>query len=88
MQVESPAKDVADHSGNGANEISPIESQQKWQREAEDSVLDRMERAGVLAPDGEASKVLQAVVNNFEVTNSLNIQPDVRCRVLLTTPLE
>ncbi|PYY04318.1 MAG: hypothetical protein DMG64_05015 [Acidobacteria bacterium] len=67
MQVESPAKDVADHSGNGANEISPIESQQKWQREAEDSVLDRMERAGVLAPDGEASKVLQAVVNNFEV---------------------
>ena len=87
MQVES-TKDLADKSGNSANEISPMESQHKWQREAEDNVLDRMERAGVLAPDGQASKVLQTVVNNLEVTNRLNIQPDVRCRVLLTTPLE
>jgi Zn-dependent protease with chaperone function len=87
MQVES-AQAVADKSGNSANEISPMESQHRWQREAEDNVLDRMERAGVLAPDGEASKVLQTVVNNLEVTNNLNIQPDVRCRVLLTTPLE
>ena len=47
-----------------------------------------MERAGILAPDGEVSKVLQTVVNNLEITNNLSVEPEVRCRVLLTTPLE
>jgi Zn-dependent protease with chaperone function len=87
MQVES-VKDVNDRSGDGANEMSPLESRHKWQREAEDNVLDRMERAGVLAPAGEVSKILETVANNLEVTNNLNIEPEVRCRVLLTTPLE
>ena len=87
MQVES-VKDVTDKSGDSANEVSPLESRHKWQREAEDNVLDRMERAGVLAPTGEVSKVLETVANNLEITNNLNIQPEVRCRVLLTTPLE
>ena len=87
MQVDS-VKDNADSSGTGNNEIVPVQSQHKWEREAEDNVLDRMERAGILAPDGEVSKVLQTVVNNLEITNNLNIEPEVRCRVLLTTPLE
>ncbi|HEY6251167.1 MAG TPA: M48 family metalloprotease [Candidatus Angelobacter sp.] len=86
MQVE--ANDVTDTSSRGANEILPVQSQHLWEREAEDNVLDRMERAGVLAPEGEVSKVLQTVVNNLEITNNLNIEPEVRCRVLLTTPLE
>ena len=86
MQVES--KDVNDTSSRGANEYTPVQSQHMWEREAEDNVLDRMERAGILAPDGEVSKVLQTVVNNMEITNNLNIEPEVRCRVLLTTPLE
>lgn len=86
LQVES--NDVADHSDRGSNEFSPVQSQHLWEREAEDNLLDRMERAGILAPDGEVSKVLQTVVNNLEITNNLNIEPEVRCRVLLTTPLE
>jgi len=86
MDIES--KDVTDESGRGANEISPVQSQHTWEREAEDNVLDRMERAGVLAPDGEVSKILQTVVTNLEITNNLTIEPEVRCRVLLTTPLE
>jgi len=88
MQVESSAKDVADNSGAGANEVGPLSSQHQWEREAEDNVLDRMVRAGILAPDGEVSKVMLTVVNNLEVTNNLNIEPEVRCRVLLTAPLE
>ena len=32
--------------------------------------------------------MLQTVVNNLSITNNLEIIPDVRCRVLLTTPLE
>ena len=86
MQVES--NDVSDNSSRGDNEIGPVQSQHMWEREAEDNVLDRMERAGILAPDGDVSKILQTVVNNLEITNNLNIDPEVRCRVLLTTPLE
>jgi hypothetical protein len=32
--------------------------------------------------------VLETVVNNLELTNGLDIQPEVRCRVLLTSTLE
>ena len=87
LQVDT-VNDVSDRSGDSANEVSPLESRHRWQREAEDNVLDRMERAGILAPAGEVSKVLETVANNLEITNNINIQPEVRCRVLLTTPLE
>ena len=87
IQVETNDQ-VADKSDKDPNDFSPVQSQHQWEREAEDNVLDRMERAGILAPDGNVSKVLQTVVNNIEITNKLNITPEVRCRVLLTTPLE
>jgi hypothetical protein len=51
-------------------------------------VLDRLQQIGLLAPEGEIDKVLQTVVNNVMVTNNLDIQPEIRCRVLMTTPLE
>jgi len=87
VQVDA-TPDVTDQSGSAPNEIVPVESSHKWERQAEDDVLDRLQRAGLLAPDGEVSKVLQTVVNNIEITNNLDIQPEVRARVLLTTPLE
>jgi Zn-dependent protease with chaperone function len=40
-----------------------------------------------MAPDGQVNQILQTVVNNLLITNNLDI-PGVRCRVLLTTPLE
>ena len=51
-------------------------------------MLDRLQRIGLLAPPGEVDKVLETVVNNLEVTNNLDIQPEVHCRVLLTGTLE
>ena len=42
----------------------------------------------MLAPPGEVDKVLETVVNNLEVTNNLDIEPEVHCRVLLTGTLE
>ncbi|HKC72508.1 MAG TPA: M48 family metalloprotease, partial [Terriglobales bacterium] len=36
----------------------------------------------------EVDGILQTVVNNLIITNKLDIMPDVRCRVLLTSPLE
>jgi hypothetical protein len=86
VHVDS-ASDVSDQTEVN-NDIIPVESEHRWEREAEDDVLDRLQRSGVLAPDGEVSKVLETVVNNLEITNKLEIQPEVRARVLLTTPLE
>jgi len=88
VMVDAPPDAVTDKSETAANEINPLQSEHIWEREAEDNVLDRLERAGLLAPQGEVTKVLQTVVNNLEITNNLSVQPDVRCRVLLTTPLE
>jgi hypothetical protein len=63
-------------------------AQRNWDRQAEDNVVDRLERLGLLAPQGDVDKVLDTVVNNLEVTNNLDIQPEIRCRVLMTTTLE
>lgn len=67
---------------------SPVESLRQWQRLAEDNILDRLERAGLIAKRGGIDKVLDTVINNVAVTNKLNLVPEVRARVLLTTPLE
>jgi hypothetical protein len=53
----------------------------------EDNVVERLQVAGLMAPDGAVDGVLQTVVNNLMVTNDLDLA-GVRCRVLLTTPLE
>jgi hypothetical protein len=82
--VETPVQDDT----KTANDLSPVQAQRSWDRQAEDNVTDRLERIGLIAPRGEVDKVLETVVNNLEVTNNLDIQPEVRCRVLMTTTLE
>jgi hypothetical protein len=47
-----------------------------------------LERQGLLAPPGEVDQALETVVNNLEVTNDLEIEPEIRCRVLMTSTLE
>jgi len=56
--------------------------------QAEDNVIDRLERIGLVAPKGEVDKILETVVNNLEVTNNLDVEPEVRCRVMMTSTLE
>ena len=85
IQVDA-AQQVQDQS-RVAQDASPIEAQRMWERQAENNVIDRLQQIGLLAPEGEIDKVLNTVVNNVMVTNNLDI-PDVKCRVLLTTPLE
>jgi Peptidase family M48 len=53
----------------------------------EDDVVERLQVAGLMAPDGGVDRILETVVNNLLVTNNLDFA-GVRCRVLLTTPLE
>ena len=66
----------------------PSRPSAQWERQAEINVIDRLQQIGLLAPEGEIDKVLQTVVNNMMVTNNLDIQPEIQCRVLMTTPLE
>ena len=86
ITVDAP-QSVQDQSQK-AQDATPIEAQRAWERQAEINVIDRLQQIGLIAPEGEIDKVLQTVVNNMMVTNNLDIQPEVRCRVLLTTPLE
>lgn len=82
--VETPVNDDT----KTANDLSPVQAQRSWDRQAEDNVIDRLERIGLVAPKGEVDKVLDTVVNNLEVTNNVDVEPEVRCRVMMTTTLE
>ena len=82
--VETPMQDDT----KASNDLSPIQAQRSWDRQAEDNITDRLERIGLMAPKGEVDKVLETVVNNLEVTNNIDVDPEVRCRVLLTSTLE
>jgi hypothetical protein len=83
VESQSTIKDEA-----AQHDRSPLEAQREWRHEAENNVLDALERDGFLAPPGEIDKVLNTIVNNLEVTNNLSGQIDLHCRVLLTTTLE
>lgn len=82
--IETPVND--DTKTN--NDLTPLQAQRSWDRQAEDNIADRLERIGLMAPKGEVDKVLETVVNNLEVTNNIDLDPDVRCRVLMTSTLE
>ncbi len=82
--VETPVQDDT----KTANDLSPIQAQRSWDHQAEDNVIDRLERIGLIAPHGEVDKVLETVVNNLEVTNNIDVEPEVRCRVMMTSTLE
>lgn len=82
--VETPVNDETQTN----NDLSPLQAQRTWDRAAEDNVVDRLQRIGLLSPRGDVDKICETVVNNLEVTNNLDLQPEVRCRVLMTSTLE
>lgn len=84
IEADNPVRDQSETSPDR----SPVEAQRLWARQAEDNVLERLERAGLLSPAGDVDKVLDTVLNNLIVTNELFIEPELRARVLLTSRLE
>jgi hypothetical protein len=84
VETPRPVNDLSEM----ANDYSPLEEKRAWGRQAEDNVAGKMEHMGLMAPYGDVDKVLETVVNNLEVTNNLDIQPAVRCRVLMTSTME
>ncbi|HYM77694.1 MAG TPA: M48 family metalloprotease [Candidatus Dormibacteraeota bacterium] len=77
------AKDSSSHPDK-----SPLDIQRSWQRRAEDNVIIKLQELGLVVPEGEVDNVLQTVVTNLEVTNKIVLDPEVRCRVMPTTPIE
>ena len=71
-----------------AGDASPLEAERQWLQQAEDNVVERLQNAGLLAPEGEVDKILQTVVNNLQITNNIELSRPVRTRVMLTSPLE
>ena len=69
-------------------ENSPLQSFRMWEQQSAVNVANRLQRAGLLAPTGDVDRVLGTVLNNLEVTNNIYLDPPIRARVLLTTPLE
>ena len=82
--VDSSVKDTS----AAAQDASPLQAEREWQQQAEDNVVERLQRAGLLAPEGDVDKILQTVVNNLQITNNIELPRPVRTRVLLTSPLE
>jgi hypothetical protein len=82
--VDSTVKDESP----AEQDAAPLQAEHKWQQQAADNVLERLQRAGLVAPSGDLEKILQTVVNNLEITNNIDLSSPVRIRVLLTTPLE
>ena len=84
MMVDSTVKDES----AAAQDASPLQAQWQWQQQAGDNVIERLQNAGLLAPEGEVDKVLETVVNNLLTTNNIELPGPVRTRVMLTLPLE
>ena len=85
--VVEPDKQVQDDSA-GQHDRSPLQEEREFEREGEDNAIDTLVRAGLIAPEGDVDKVLDTVLNNLEVTNHLDIDPEPRCRVMLTSNIE
>ncbi len=82
--VDSTVKDESPET----QDASPLQAQWRWQQQAGDNVIDRLQNAGLLAPEGDVDKVLETVVNNLLTTNNIELPGPVHARVMLTLPLE
>jgi len=83
--TDAPAR--MDSPQKASSNLNPADSGNEATYPPEDIVVERAQAGGLLAPPGEVDQILQTVLNNLLITNNLDI-PGIRCRVLLTTPLE
>ena len=70
-------KDVKDR--GPIAETTPLESQRSWERQAEANIIERLEKAGLLAPPGRVDEVLNTVINNLIVGGNLGSKPNAVC---------
>jgi hypothetical protein len=73
---------------NDAQDVSPLGAQRAWVQQAEDNVVDRLFQAGLLDAPSEFDKTLEALAGNILAYNNITLSRPIRCRTLLTQPLE
>lgn len=71
-----------------ASDVSPLGAQRAWVQQAEDNVIDRLFKAGLLDAPSEFDKTLEQVASNILAYNQIQVSRPIRCRTLLTEPLE
>jgi hypothetical protein len=84
--IES-ATPVIDNSAEPTDR-SPLQQARAWDQQAQDNVIEKLQRDGLVAPKGEVDKILNTVVNNLEVAGNLDFDPEIQCRVLMTSTIE
>jgi hypothetical protein len=88
--VTMTVDDAVDHSGD-TGDVAPLEAARHWVLQAENNVVDRLVKAGLVAPiteGGYEQKVLDQIVTNLAVPSNLTFTEPVRCRVMLMTTVE
>jgi hypothetical protein len=86
--VAADSNTATDQNEQEPSDASPVQAQRDRQYQEEKKTIDDLRLMGLIAPRGELDRIMETVVNNLEVTNNLDIQPEIHCRTLLTTTLE
>ena len=89
-EAENTSLDVvgATDVSNDAQDVSPLGAQRAWVQQAEDNIVERLFQAGLLDAPSEFDKTLEALANNILAYNNITLSRPIRCRTLLTEPLE
>jgi hypothetical protein len=66
----------------------PQQSQRAFETQAEENVLNRLSEIRFIGPPNEVEKMLEQVVTNLAISNRFILAEPLRCKVLLTAPLE
>jgi len=73
---------------NDAQDVSPLGAQRAWVQQAEDNVVERLFQAGLIDAPSEFDKTLEALAGNILAYNNITLTRPIRCRTMLTQPLE
>jgi hypothetical protein len=89
-ESENTSMDVvgATDVSNDAQDVSPLGAQRAWVQQAEDNVVERLFQAGLLDAPSEFDKTLEALAGNILAYNNITLSRPIRCRTLVTEPLE
>jgi hypothetical protein len=73
---------------NDAQDVSPLGAQRAWVQQAEDNIVERLFQAGLIDAPSEFDKTLEALAGNILAYNNITLSRPIRCRTMLTEPLE
>jgi len=89
-EIENTSMDIvgATDVSSEAPDVSALGAQRAWVQQAEDNVISRLFQAGLIDAPSEFDKTLEALAGNILAYNNITLSRPIRCRTLLTEPLE